>query len=90
MEEIDKRIEVEIDNLGETFTFLRGRLEWKLPEATERQKAKQRVEEGTQSGLCSKSWLMDRYLNSKTWEDKATSNGNSSDVWCAVQAPHQP
>lgn len=52
MEEIDKRIEVEIDNLGETFTFLRGRLEWKLPEATERQKAKQRVEEGTQSGLC--------------------------------------
>lgn len=42
MEEIDKRIEVEIDNLGETFTFLRGRLEWKLPEATERQKAKQR------------------------------------------------
>lgn len=48
MEEIDKGIEVETDNLGETFTFLRGRLEWKLPEATERQKAKQRVEEEIQ------------------------------------------
>lgn len=86
MEGIDKRTEVEIDNLEETYTFLRGRLEWKLPGATERQKAKQRMKEGTQIVRT----LLKVLVDGQVPEQRDLGRQSSSDVWCALQAPHQP